>query len=161
MGRLFWLRRHVESRRMLARRLLPFAGLVALAVFLVLRLPTALGDSWSRVRDAWRDRGLDADAALVRLRGPEYVAAIHGIREVLPADAEYLLLAAPNGADVFVRFDLAPRRAIFGGEPKDVAYNVTPAKLPTLPEWTVIPRLDPPGPRLVRTRAIAEKGAVP
>lgn len=144
-----------------ARRLFPLAGLVALAAFLVLRLPIALNDSRNRMKDAWRDRGLDADSALVRLRGPEYVAAIRGIRAVLPADAEYFLLAAPNGADVFVRFDLAPRRAIFGGEPKDVTDNVTPAKLPTLPEWTVIPRLEPPGPRLVRTRAIAEKGAVP
>jgi hypothetical protein len=66
-----------------------------------------------------------------------------------------------GGADAFVRFDLAPRRAIFGGEPKDVADNVTPAKLHALPEWTIIPRLDPPGPRLVKTRLLAEKGAVP
>lgn len=144
-----------------ARRLLPFAGLVALAAFLVLRLPTALEDSRGRMKDGWRDRGLDADSALARVRGPEYVSAIHRIREVLPADAEYILLAAPGGADVFVRFDLAPRRAVFGGEPKDLAHNVTLAKLRYLPEWTVIPRLDPPGPRLVRTRAIAEKGAVP
>jgi hypothetical protein len=146
---------------MLARRLLPLAGLVALAAFLVLRLPAALDDSRRRVKNAWRERSLDADSAIARLRGPEYVAAIHGIREMLPADSEYLLLAGPGGADVFVRFDLAPRRAVFGGEPKDVAYNVTPAKLSTLPEWTVIPRLEPSGPRLVRTRAIAEEGALP
>lgn len=146
---------------MLARRLLPLAGLAALAAFLVLRLPTALDASRKRIKDAWRDRSLDADSALVRLRGPEYVAAIHGIRERLPVDAEYLLLAAGGGAEKFVRFDLAPRRAIFGGELKDVADNVTLAKLPSLPEWTVIPSLDTPGPRLVRTRAIAEQGAVP
>jgi hypothetical protein len=146
---------------MRAFRLAPLAGLVALAAFLVLRLPAAFADSWSRVKAAWRDRALDADSALAGVRGAEYVMAIHRIREALPADSEYLLLAAAGGADVFVRFDLAPRRAIFGGEPKDVADNVTPAKLPALPEWTVIPRLDPPGPRLVRTRAIAERGALP
>jgi hypothetical protein len=146
---------------MRVRRLAPLVGLVALAAFLVLRLPNALNESRRRLRDAWQDHGLDADSALAHLRGPEYVAAIQRIREVLPTDGEYLLLAAPNGAHVFVRFDLAPRRAIFGGEPKDVAYNVTPVKLPALPEWTVIPRLDPPGPRIVKTRAIAEKGAIP
>jgi hypothetical protein len=146
---------------MLIRRRLPFVGLVALLAFLVLRLPGALGDSWRRVRVGWRERSLDAESALARVRGAEYVAAIHRICEELPADSEYLLLSASSGADVFVRFDLAPRRAIFGGEPKDVAVNVTPAKLRTLPEWTIIPRLDPPGPRLVKTYLLAEKGAVP
>jgi hypothetical protein len=144
---------------MSARRRLPLVGLVALSVFLVLRLPAALADSWSRVRDAWRDRGLDADSALAQVRGPEYVAAIHRIREELPPDSEYLLLAGEG--DVLARFDLAPRRAIFGGRPEDIVDNVTPAKLTALPEWTVIPRLDPPGPRLVKTRLLAEKGAIP
>lgn len=144
---------------MLARRFLPLVGLVALGAFFAVRLPVALADSWNRVRVAWRDRCLDADLADARLRGQEYVAAIHHIRTELPANSEYLLLA--GAGDVFVRFDLAPRRAIFGGEPKDVAYNVTLAKLPTLPEWTVVPRLDPPGPRLVKTRFLAEKGTLP
>jgi len=146
---------------MLACRLLPLVGLVALAAFLVLRLPAALAVSWSRATAAWRDRALNADSALAQMRGSEYVTAIHRIREELPSDSEYLLLAVPGGADVFVRFDLAPRRAIFGGALTDVAYNVTPAKLRALPEWTVIARLDPPGPRLVKTRLLAEKGAVP
>jgi hypothetical protein len=146
---------------MRARRLAPLVGLVALAAFLAMRLPAALAASWSRVTAAWRDRALDADSALAQVRGPEYVAAIHRIREKLPADSEYLLLAAAGGVDVFVRFDLAPRRAIFGGQPTDVAHNVTLAKLPTRPEWTVIPRLRPPGPSLVETRLLAEKGAVP
>jgi hypothetical protein len=95
------------------------------------------------------------------MRGPDYFAAISRIRAELPIHSEYLLLGAPNGADVFVRFDLAPRRAVFGGDLKDIAYNVTTAKLATLPAWTVVPRLEPPGPRLVETRAVAEKGFVP
>lgn len=136
-------------------------GLVVLAAFLVLRLPAALEDSWRRVKDGWRDRNLDADSALALMRGREYVAAIQGIRSVLPADSEYLLLEGPGGVGVFVRFDLAPRRAINGGELRDVGVNVTPLKAASLPEWTVVPRLEPPGPRIVRTRAIAERGAVP
>jgi hypothetical protein len=144
---------------MLVRRLSPLAGLVALMAFLVLRLPAALAFSWSRVTIAWQNRALDAEESLASHRGLEYVAAIRRIREKLPPDSEYLLLSAPG--DVFVRFDLAPRRAISGGASADVAYNVTPEKLRALPEWTIIPRLDPPGPRLVKTRLLAEKGAVP
>jgi hypothetical protein len=146
---------------MLARRLAPTVALAALAVFLTVRIPNALVASWKRVTAAWHDRALNADESLAIFRGPDYVAAIQRFREELPADSEYLLLTAAGGADVFVRFDLAPRRAIFGGEPKDVAYNVTAAKLHALPEWTIIPRLDSPGPRLVKTRLLAEKGGVP
>jgi hypothetical protein len=146
---------------MQARRFFPLVGLAALAAFLALRLPAALADSWNRVRGAWRDRALDADSALALVRGSEYVAAIRRIRDKLPPDSEYLLLSSPGWGDVFVRFDLAPRRAIFGGDAKDIAHNVTLAKLRYLPEWTIIPRLAPPGPSLVETRLLAEKGAVP
>ena len=40
-------------------------------------------------------------------------------------------------------------------------FPVTPATLLSLPKWTVIPTLDTPGPRLVETRALAGKGALP
>jgi len=146
---------------MLARRLAPIAALAALAVFLAVRIPNVVVASWKRVRAAWHDRALSADESLAIPRGPEYVAAIQRIREKLPPDSDYLLLSTPGGGDVFVRFDLAPRRAIFGGAPADIRNNVTPAKLRELPEWTVIPRLEPPGPRLVETRLLAEKGAIP
>ena len=104
----------------------------------------------------------DADSALatsagagIRRRDPPDPRGAAGRLGVPPPGG------APGGADVFVRFDLAPRRAVFGGAAEDVAHNVTSAKLPTLPEWTVIPRLDPPGPRLVRTRVVAERGSRP
>jgi hypothetical protein len=134
-------------------------GLLALAAYLVFAVPTALVASWARAetaRTAARDRARDAH---VRLRGPDYVSAIERIREALPEDAEYLLMEGVSG--VFVRFDLAPRRAVFGGSPKDVASNIKPARLAALPKWTVIPSVDPPGPRLVETRLVAEKGALP
>jgi hypothetical protein len=146
---------------MRGRRLLPLAGLIAFAAYLVMRLPIALDDSRKRLKHVWRDGKLDADAAFAQMRGAEYAHAIRSIREVLPADSEYLLLDVPGGVAPLVRFDLAPRRAVFGGNPRDVSVNVTSLNVAELPEWTVIPRLDPPGPRLVRTRAIAETGAVP
>lgn len=132
-----------------------------MAVFLAASVPSALAASWKRVMAAWHDRALDADESLATVRGPDYVAAIRRIREELPADSEYLLFGAPDGADVFVRFDLAPRRAVFGGATTDLSKNVTPSRLHELPEWTVIPRLDGPGPRLVGTRLLAEKGFTP
>ena len=143
------------------RRALPAAGLVAVGAYLLWNVPSALVASWTRFAAAGRGSRDDAQAALARLRGPAYAAAIQSIRERLPANGEYLLLAGTLGTDKVVRFDLAPRRAIFGGSPKDVASNVTPGKLPTLPKWTVIPSLDPPGPRLVETRLVAGKGALP
>jgi hypothetical protein len=131
-------------------------------VFLAARLPGAFDASRRRIKNAGRERTLGADEALATLRGQDYVAAIRRIRAELPEDSEYLLLGGTQeGADVFVRFDLAPRRAIFGGAIADIPRNVTLSRLHALPAWTVVPRLDGPGPRLVSTRLLAEKGAIP
>ena len=141
------------------RRALPAAGLLAVAAYFAYGVPTALVASWTRAAASRAAAREGAEAALVRFRGPEYAAAIARIREALPEDAEYLLLESP--AQSMVRFDLAPRRAVFGGNAKNLAANVTPALLPSLPKWTVIASVDPPGPRLVETRVLAEKGAIP
>ncbi len=140
-------------------RALPAAGLLALLSYLAIAVPSTVLATWARVRDfpgASRD---DAHAALVRFRGPEYATAITRIREALPEGAEYLILT--NGSTTMVRFDLAPRRAVFGGNPSDLRTNVTPGKLASLPRWTVIPSVDPPGPRLVETSLLAERGTLP
>ena len=143
----------------LSRRALPAAGLLAVGTFLVLRIPAALLSSAERLAAAASASRDDAGAALVRQRGAEYAAAIARIREVLPEDAEYLLLETP--AHMIVRFDLAPRRAVFGGRPAEIGAFVTPGRLPSLPKWTVIPSLEAPGPRLVETRLLPEQGALP
>jgi len=131
-------------------------------VFLAASLPGALDASRRRIKNAGRERHLGEDESLATVRGPDYVAAIRRIRDELPADSEYLLLVGTqDGADVFARFDLAPRRAVFGGTVADVSQNVTLSRLHALPAWTVIPRLDGPGPRLVSTRLVAERGALP
>ncbi len=145
------------------RRAVPAVGLVALAAYLVPSVFLGLAASVSKVHVAQSERRDDAWQALARNRGRHYADAIAHIRAVLPEDSEYLLLendAAP-GAHMLVRFDLAPRRAIFGGRTQDVRSNVTFEKLPTLPRWTVVPALDPPGPRVVETRLVAEKGSLP
>lgn len=156
------IRRPVRIRRSSAwRRALPAAGLLAVGAYVAFGVPSALVKSWTRAAAAPGAARDDAAAALARQRGPEYAAAIRILRERLPADGAYLLLTEQEGADMIVRFDLAPRRAVFGGAPKDIATNVTSARLPALPEWTVIASLVPPGPSLLKTRLLAEKGALP
>jgi len=141
------------------RRALPAAGLLALLAYLAVAVPSALFATWARVRDVPEASRDDARAALVRLRGPSYADAIDRIRETLPEDAEYLILE--SDADTIVRFDLAPRRAVFAGNPRDLRTNVTREKLASLPRWTVIPSVVAPGPYLVETRVLAERGTLP
>lgn len=156
------IRRLVKTRRSSGRRrALPAVGLVALAAYFVPAVPLALTSAWTRVHVSLSEGQDDAFAALVRQRGREYAEAIAKIRAALPENAEYLIIERDRGSDMIVRFDLAPRRARSGGFSGDVAVNVTPAKLASLPKWTVIPSFLPPGPRLVETRVIAEKGALP
>jgi hypothetical protein len=143
------------------RRYVPFAALVAWGAFIAVSLPRTLHVSWKRVEVARRDWSLGADEALAVFRKPEYVAAIRKIREALPEDAEYVLLSSPDGDDVLVRFDLAPRRPVWGGAPADISVDISSARLSDLPPWTVVPRLAGPGPILVRTRLLAETGRLP
>jgi hypothetical protein len=142
------------------RRALPAAGLVALAAYLFVSGFLGLGTAWARIRSATSDARDDAFEALAKQRRREYADAIARIRQVLPPDSEYLLIdyGIPTS---FARFDLAPRRAVFGGSAADVAKNITPENLASLPRWTVVPSFDVKGPRLVETRLIAETGKLP
>lgn len=145
------------------RRALPAAGLLALGAYLVPAVPLGLAAAWGRVQAARTDGRNDSWSALASQRGKPYAEGIARIREALPEDAEYLILEndAASDADMFVRFDLAPRRAIFGGNTRDLRANVTLEKLSSLPRWTVIPSVAEPGPRLVETRLLAERSALP
>jgi hypothetical protein len=143
------------------RRALPAAGLIALAVFFVPRIPTALALSVERLRAASVARKEGAEAALARLRGKEYAAAIAWIRESIPADGVYLLFAETDGADMIVRYELAPRRAVFGGLRRDAPAFLSTEALARLPRWAVIADFDDPWPRLVATRDLAAPGARP
>jgi hypothetical protein len=141
------------------RRALPAAGLLALLSYLAVAVPSGLLETAARLGDLPESAHADGRAALARFRGAPYAEAIERIRETLPADSVYLLLAGENGNAI--RFDLAPRRAVSGGPFREAASDLTPARLATLPKWTVIPGRFPQGPRLVETRLLAGDGAVP
>ncbi len=150
-------------RRPLWRRALPAAGLAAIGAFAVCALPGAVDTAASRFVAASAARGDDARAALVRMRGAPYADGLDRIRAALPEDAEYLLVEneADPGTDIIVRFDLAPRRAIFGGKLRDFSKATSREDLGRLPRWAVVPAIAAPGPRLVETRVLAAGGEIP
>jgi hypothetical protein len=90
------------------------------ALFLAAGLQQAVSRAWAMLHFAARAAGNESfDAARARFSGPAYVAAIDAIRDALPPDQPYLLVEGgrPQDGDLYwVRFDLAPRRAIYLGQ---------------------------------------------
>ena len=128
------------------RAWLGLAGLLAFAAFILSRVVPAVDASLARIRHAGRNAAESEDSALERFRTPEYVAALRRMRETIPRDAAYYLMPGDGGhGEYFVRFDLAPRRAILLER-----HNVTPADAlqKGAPAWVVLSRIDPPGPEV-------------
>jgi hypothetical protein len=97
------------------RALAAAAGLLAL--YLAVAVPWALGRAGIEVY-----RAADARESLTegraRISGESYTRAIDEIRRALPAGEGYLLVegGSPNsGGAYWVRYDLAPRRAVYLG----------------------------------------------
>jgi hypothetical protein len=94
--------------------------------------------------------GEDFRQARRRALGASWVAAEEEIRRAIPTGGEYLLVdggAERQGATLFLRYQLAPRRARFAGRMSEVADPVRwAAALPTAPRWVVVayPRPQPP-----------------
>jgi hypothetical protein len=99
---------------------------LALALFaaaLVLAVPEAAEIAGKRIVLAVSRLGEDSHQARRRFLGPDYVAAVDEIRRVIPPGGEYLLAdggTERQGAAVFLRYELAPRRARFVGRLRDV-----------------------------------------
>lgn len=94
-------------------------GAAALALFLGAALPQAVSRAWAMLSLAAVTAPHETfDAARLRFFGPAYVAAIEAIRQEVPADQPYLLVEGGRPRDgnlYWVRFDLAPRRALYLG----------------------------------------------
>jgi hypothetical protein len=91
------------------------------------------------------------DHAAVRrwVSGGPYVRAVEHIRRAIPRDGEYLLVRGGTeweGGALWVRFDLAPRRARFLGVWGELAAR----ELPPGPRWVVIAFSAPRPPVLMR-----------
>jgi hypothetical protein len=102
----------------LARALdLAAAGLFGL--FLVAAVPVAVLRSAKLLSLPSRCGGESEAAARARFEGPDYVRGIDEIRRDLAEDETYLLVEAgrpQDGGVYWVRFDLAPRRAVYLGQ---------------------------------------------
>lgn len=108
--------RHRAARPTVAR-----IFLFALAVSLAIQAPSAVWRSARRIRQAWELRSESFLDSRRRAFGAEYTDGIEAIRRSIPLGQEYLLVRDDDPeeeADLWVRYDLAPRRAVFLGEMK-------------------------------------------
>lgn len=103
-------------RRQPLRLLRVGAGASVLAVLIGWGLPAMLYRSGRLLADAGRWAALDLQDARRRTFGKAYVDGIDSIRRELPPDTTYLLvperMPAESGWELWVRYDLAPRRPI-------------------------------------------------
>lgn len=104
------------------------AYLAAMSASVIPRLSFGVArllDPWTHLNETWI-------RTLARQRGGEYAAAIASIARALPPDATYGLVDAVDlrdGGGYWIRFDLAPRKAIYLGTLEDLRRDPRPAEL--------------------------------
>jgi hypothetical protein len=131
-----------------------------LGLFLALNAPAALMKSVRRIKEGWNLRDETLIESRKRLSGEEYVDGIEAIRRSIPPDGVYLLLkesAAEDEADLWVRYDLAPRRAVLLDQSKALLareLEVLQGKADELPRYSVIVLGQGKAPQLMDTRLL-------
>lgn len=117
-------------------------ALAAFGLFLATSLPVALGTSANRVLQALRRAGESPEAARVRVFGAPYVDTVDSIRRTIPPDGVYALVdgePVEEGAALWVRHDLAPRKAVFLGKmAKLPGVKRLRSRVPARARWVVI-----------------------
>jgi len=124
--------------------------------FVLVSLPVQMTHALKRLLHALgaARRGEGSAAAERRFQGDAYVDAMARIRRAVPRQGAYFLVddgPAGMGAAYWVRFDLAPRKALFLGRRDELAGDAElPARLAAAPGLAVIvARGDREPPRLV------------
>jgi hypothetical protein len=109
--------------------------------WLLVSVPPAVREGSDRIQEAFQHAKETPDEALARFRGAPYVEAIRRIRAAVPADGAYgLVEEAGETSDIarkLVRFDLAPRRALYLGRRGSLRLS----QFEELPPLSVIARL--------------------
>jgi hypothetical protein len=126
------------------RPLATFADLAALglcALYLAVAVPAALYRAAANASLAVAAAGESETAARARVYDQAFVAAVDGIRRAVPAGDPYLLIEEGDpeaGAANWVRYELAPRRAILvrGGRGARWLGQTVPAGI----RWVVVAR---------------------
>jgi hypothetical protein len=123
------------------------------ALFLVLAVPPAVSRSARWMAQAALVANEDLDAARRRSLGDPWVTAIEQIRRKIPRDGEYLLVNGGTeweGGPLWVRFDLAPRRARFLGLWSELSDgDALRRSLPPSTRWVIIAFREPQPPILM------------
>lgn len=131
--------------------------LAVLGLFLGLNAPMALLKSLRRIKQGWELRHETLIESRKRLFGSEYVESVETIRKSIPPDGEYLLVIGPGAeeeAALWVRYDLAPRRALLldqSGASLARGQGPLPGTVEGLPERAVIVGGRGKAPQLVST----------
>jgi hypothetical protein len=97
------------------------------ALYLAIAAALALKTAFSRISEGLPHLGEAPPTARRRVFGTPYTEAIEGIRRTLPPDSVYLLINTDDEDDGFplwVRYDLAPRRALYLGRLSQLPWNV-------------------------------------
>ena len=118
-------------------------GLGLFLCFVLVSLPVQLRHAWRRAAHAAvaAERGEGSAAAVRRIQGDAYVDALARILHAVPPGGAYFLVdggAAGMGAAFWVRFDLAPRRALFLGRPGELTGAELAARLAAAPGLAVV-----------------------
>jgi len=122
-------------------------------LFLATAVPPAVLQSGGRVLWAILRAREGPLEARQRFLGKPWTQAIDEIRREIPRDGEYLLVCGQASEDTYwVRFELAPRRALFPGcwsrLPRNAAWLRNPA---AVPPWVVV-AFEEPRPPILLTR---------
>jgi hypothetical protein len=138
---------------MLRDRLRVFATWLVCAWTAVAAVPMS-ARCLARLHEAIR-RGRDTDIeTLAHYRGSIFAEGIRRVRDRIPADAAYVLVVSgeedPEVERKFVRFNLAPRRAVYVGR---LGRTKRPAGV-RLPELAVIARIHGRGPEVVPAASV-------
>lgn len=112
------------------------------AAYLAVAVPWALFKSAQSGRLALRVAGETPLEERSRTYGPDYARAIEEIRRTIPRDGAYLLVNGDpreEGGPLWVKFDLAPRRAVFLGKLNELDdIERVRKRIPRAARWVVI-----------------------
>jgi hypothetical protein len=130
------------SRASRTPRLMATLALLIFLGFLAVAVPIALMRSTGEARAALDLADETAFQRRTRTFGVAYTDAIEAIRTAIPRDGAYLLFNGDDteeGGPLWVRFDLAPRRAIFLGRLSDAGSAPrVKRRAPRAARWVVI-----------------------
>lgn len=123
------------------QRLLDAGSLCLLALYLALAVPASAARAFRQVREAVHRVREPVAEARARVFGADFVAGVERIRAALATTEPYLLIDGGDpqeGAALWVRYELAPRRALFIRDPRAGDLDWLRRQIPRTVRWVVV-----------------------